>query len=204
MSFIAITYGYNQFSIFNTNTSTLSLIDNIISICLDDINTLLEYRHKTLNKEIDVYLNDEENIKKEIKRLEANKQKEEEKNAEGNKQSDIKDPKKGKIQTKQPNKNENVNPITLIENELKSYEQKLQLSYATKEKYINKKDMLKEVLLKYSKIDRISLKIDLIDINGDRVNIGSKGDQYANLFLNDKQCYELNKITTSIIKFLSN
>ena len=43
-------------------------------------------------------------------------------------------------------------------------------------------------------IDRAELKIDLVDIYGERAHALTKGDTYANLYLADKQCYELNKI----------
>jgi hypothetical protein len=38
------------------------------------------------------------------------------------------------------------------------------------------------------------MKIELIDINGDRAYAISKGDTYANTYLTDRNCYELHKI----------
>ncbi len=193
MSFIAITYGYNQFSIFNTYTSTLSLIDNIISICLDDINNSLEARLKVLLKEIDQLVNEEENTRKEIKRVEGiNKVKEEEK---------VPEVKPNETKGKQPAKGTGKQAVTntgnQYDNEIKQLELKLQGQTANTEKYKSKKDMLNEYKSKFISLDRTDLKIDLVDINGDRANIDSKGDLYANSYLQDRQCYELHKLVTS-------
>ena len=70
MSFIAVTYGYNQFSIFNIKTSTQTLIDNIKSVCLSQIVSALNGRDSSLQKEIDASQTEEENIKKLIKTTE--------------------------------------------------------------------------------------------------------------------------------------
>ena len=69
MSFIAITYGYNMFSIFNTNTTSLPLVDNIKLICFDDLITSLSKRLESLNKEITTSKNDDESLKKQLKTL---------------------------------------------------------------------------------------------------------------------------------------
>ncbi len=69
MSFIAITYGYNMFSIFNTTTTTLPLIDNIKVICFDDLISALIKKQDSLNKEINLLKNDDENYKKQLKTL---------------------------------------------------------------------------------------------------------------------------------------
>ena len=92
MSCIAITYGYNQFSIFNTNVSTLPLIDNIISTCLEETHICLDLRLKSLTKELEDYNTEEENLRKFIKKLEGDKQKEEEKiSADSQKSNEQKD-----------------------------------------------------------------------------------------------------------------
>ena len=70
MSFIAVTYGYNQFSIFNIKTSTQTLIDNIKSVCLSQIVSALNGRDSSLQKEIDASQTEEKNIKKLIKTTE--------------------------------------------------------------------------------------------------------------------------------------
>ena len=79
MSFIAVTYGYNQFSIFNTNTSTQTLIDNIKNVCLSQIVSTLAVRDTNLQKEIDSSTTEEENIKKLIKSTEQELKVEEDK-----------------------------------------------------------------------------------------------------------------------------
>jgi len=85
MSFIAITYGYNQYSIFNTNVSTYPLLDNIVSTCLDDITNLLNSKLPTWEEQILNYNNEEEQIKKSIKRLETDKISSDEKASENSK-----------------------------------------------------------------------------------------------------------------------
>ena len=209
MSFIAITYGYNQFQIFNTNTSTLSLIDNILTICLDDIIVLLELRQKNLTKEIEQFSIDEELYRKEMKRLEVNKQKEEEKLADSQKAADLaakNNNNKSASGTKPPTKpmiknpiETNNSPINSIIEDLKNFDQKLQNLSVNKEKYKNKKENLLEILTKFNSIDRHLLKIDLVDVNGDRVFFNMKGDLYANQYLQDRQCYELHKVFNSMI-----
>ena len=74
MSFIAVTYGYNQYSIFNTNTPTQPLIDIIVSTCLSSINASIEDKIHTFTNDIKQLLVDIETLKKNI----TDKQKEEE------------------------------------------------------------------------------------------------------------------------------
>ncbi len=88
MSFIAITYGYNQYSIFNTNVSTYPLLDNIVSTCLDDILNLLNSKLPVWEEQIHNYNNEEELIKKNIKKLETDKISNDDKGSESNKQKD--------------------------------------------------------------------------------------------------------------------
>lgn len=88
MSFIAVTYGYNQYSIFNTNVSTYPLLDTIVTTCLDEIINLLNLKLPLWEEQINNYNNEEELIKKNIKKLETDKQKEEEKAAELSKLKD--------------------------------------------------------------------------------------------------------------------
>jgi hypothetical protein len=86
MSFIAITYGYNQYSIFNTNTTTLPLIDTIRSTCLSEINNFIEYRKSYLTKELSKLESEITSIKKDLNNLEKDKQREEERIMEMSKQ----------------------------------------------------------------------------------------------------------------------
>ena len=88
MSFIAITYGYNQYAILNTNVSTYPLLDNIVSTCLDDILNLLNSKLPIWEEQINNYNNEEEHIKKNIKKLETDKISNDEKANESNKPKD--------------------------------------------------------------------------------------------------------------------
>jgi hypothetical protein len=93
MSFIAITYGYNQYSIFNTNTTTQPLIDTITSTCLNEINNSIEIKKAALGKEVIKLESEATSMKKELTNLEKEKQKEEERIMEMSKQ--MESPKKG-------------------------------------------------------------------------------------------------------------
>jgi hypothetical protein len=205
MSFIAITYGYNQFSIFNTNVSTLPLIDNIISTCLEETNLCLDTRLKSLTKELEDFNTEEENLKKLIKKLEGDKQKEEDKiSTEAQKSNEQKDTGKKQGSKNTPKVNNakaiiqpdlNSSSIHAILDEIKSNDNKLQQITANKEKMVMKKKMLVEYKEKYDGYlhKKKEIKIDLVDQNGDRVNIYTRGDAYANSYLVDRQCYELYK-----------
>ena len=205
MSCIAITYGYNQFSIFNTNVSTLPLIDNIISTCLEETHICLDLRLKSLTKELEDYNTEEENLRKLIKKLEGDKQKEEEKiSADSQKSNEQKDTgkKQGNKSTPKVNNTKaiiqndsNSSSIHVIVEEIKSNDNKLQQITANKEKMVMKKKMLVEYKEKYDGYihKKKEIKIDLVDQNGDRVNIYTRGDAYANCYLVDRQCYELYK-----------
>ena len=64
MSFILVTYGYNQFSLFNIKTSTPTLIDKIKEISFQSIIQKLQSRDKSLQKELDQSVIDEEKLLK--------------------------------------------------------------------------------------------------------------------------------------------
>jgi len=184
---------------------------------LDDIIALLDIKLKTMVKELDQFTIEEELTIKEVKRLTTNKLKEEEKIFEINKlaESSNNNPKKGTIKDNNPgmtntkanikstgSKNPDINinnPLIMIENEIKSAEQKLILITANIDKYKIKRDLLKENLAKFCSIDRNELKIDLVDVNGDRVNVYTKGNEYASHYLLDRQFYELHKVFYSKI-----
>ena len=51
MSYILVTYGYNQFSLFNIKTSTPTLIDKIKEVSYQSIVQKLQARDKSLQKE---------------------------------------------------------------------------------------------------------------------------------------------------------
>ena len=95
MSFILVTFGYNQYNLFNIKSSTPTLIDKIKEVSFQNINQKLFERDKQLQKEIDNLNNEEEKIHKliaateqdlqiekdkydlAVKQLEARKKKEE-------------------------------------------------------------------------------------------------------------------------------
>ena len=77
MSFIAVTYGYNMFSIFNLNSSSQPLIDNIIVNCFDDLLGNLKARIEQHTKEIENLVLEDINLKKNLVKLEEDKVKEE-------------------------------------------------------------------------------------------------------------------------------
>lgn len=210
MSFIAITYGYNQYSIFNTNTSTQPLIDNIITICMDEILSLLQLRLNSLNKEIEIFNQDEDQLKSSIRKLESDKKNLEDRLAEAIKAAEA----ALKETTTKTGKNTKINskskintqthtdlqvPLNTTIEEIKQTDIKLQTTQENKDKTLMKRKLLIENLERYKNFDRVALLIDLVDGNGEKININSKGDLYANQYLNDRQCYEIHRLITSKI-----
>ena len=80
MSFIVITYGYNLYSIFNIESTTLPLIDNIIKSVFSNIRSTLSQKKEVFQGELQVLTNEEESLKKQITKLEQDKVKEEKNN----------------------------------------------------------------------------------------------------------------------------
>ena len=64
MSYILVTYGYNQFSLFNIKTSTPTLIDKIKEVSFQNIIQKLQARDKSLQKELDQGVIEEEKLSK--------------------------------------------------------------------------------------------------------------------------------------------
>ena len=64
MSYILVTYGYNQFSLFNIKTSTPTLIDKIKEVSFQSIVQKLQARDKSLQKELDASVIEEEKLNK--------------------------------------------------------------------------------------------------------------------------------------------
>jgi septal ring factor EnvC (AmiA/AmiB activator) len=162
MSFIAITYGYNQYSIFNTNVSTQALIDCVTSICIADISSHLNQRLTSLSKEIEVYGNEEETIKKNLKRLENEISKEEEKQLEIQKALELANKEASKnrgkgANIKKPNANlkqptDLNNPLHILNDEKKQNELKLCSIVTNKDIMIKKRKLLIETLEKNNSI----------------------------------------------------
>lgn len=201
MNFIAITYGYNQFSIFNTNVSTQPLIDCIINTCFEDLVAGMKKRMIFLEKEIDGYKIEEDQIKASLKVLETSIKTEEAAIVEKLKDIPVqKDPKKGPQAKKTTAISSDINKVLYaLKDEFHTNEQKLQSAISNREKMKEKKKILIEFQEKYRVLDKTNLKIEVSDMNGERININSKNDIYANQYLIDRQCYELFMITTSNI-----
>jgi hypothetical protein len=96
MSFIAITYGYNQYSIFNTNVSTFPLLDNIVTTCVDDMLQLLNSKLPIWEEQINNYNQEEDQLKKSIKKLETDKLKDDDKTTENTRPKETSSPKNTK------------------------------------------------------------------------------------------------------------
>ena len=64
MSYILVTYGYNQFSLFNIKTSTPTLIDKIKEVAFQSIVQKLQARDKSIQKELEASVVDEEKLNK--------------------------------------------------------------------------------------------------------------------------------------------
>ena len=90
MSYILITYGYNQFSLFNIKTSTPTLIDKIKEASFQSIVQKLQSREKSLQKDIDSSIIEEEKLNKIKLSTEQELQIEEEKYQETVKQFEAK------------------------------------------------------------------------------------------------------------------
>ena len=222
MSYILVTYGYNQYSLFNIKTSTPTLIDKIKQDCYYNIIQQLQSREKSLQKEIDQSIIDEEKqnklkqtteqefqIEKEkydeaVRQLELKRKKEEmelkkkeleAKNSKGKKKEEKKVNEKRKTKVELKNE-EKVDDKPLIETKEKLDKINENINVLNNNKNINldKKNKLQEFLVTYKqKYKEITdIKIDLVDSKGEKVNINSKGDIYANEYLIEKTVYELN------------
>ena len=66
MSYILVTFGYNQFNLFNIKSSTPTLIDKIKEIAFQNIVQKLVDRDRQLAKEIDASNLEEDKIRKQI------------------------------------------------------------------------------------------------------------------------------------------
>ena len=210
MSFIAVTYGYNMFSIFNLNSSTQPLIDNIIINCLDDVLSSIQKKIELQTKELDNLNLEETNLRKQVTKLEEDrvkeeaKQEEQRRNEEELKKKEDKDKKKANpppakssylLNLEDDKKKENT-PLGLILDEIKVLEGKILNIKKNQEIYTNKKKGLSEIYDKFKLIDKSNIKIDLVDSNtNDKVSISSKGDLYASQYLTEKIAYELNIVS---------
>ena len=222
MSYILVTYGYNQFSLFNIKTSTPTLIDKIKEVSFQSIIQKLQARDKSLQKELDQGVIDEEKLNKlkssteqdlqiekdkydeAVKQLEAKRKKEEmeqkkkeaeAKNAKGKKKEEkkVQEKKKAKAE-KKVEETVDDKPIVELKEKLDKINEDINTLNNNKNINLDKKNKVQQFLAVFTKKfkERMNIKIDLIDAKGEKVNINSKGDVYSNEYLIEKTVYELN------------
>ena len=225
MSYILVTYGYNQFSLFNIKTSTPTLIDKIKEISFQSIVQKLQARDKSLQKELDLSVVEEEKLNKlkvsteqdlqleedkyqeALKQLEAKRKKEEleqkkkeaeAKEAKGKGKKEEKktqDKKKGgkKDDKKPDDPGVDDKPIVELKEKLNKINEDINTLNNNKNINNDKKSKVQQFLSIFSKKykERMNIKIDLVDSKGEKVNINSRGDAYANEYLVEKTVYEL-------------
>ena len=223
MSFILVTYGYNQYSIFNTNTSTPTLIDNMKTVALNNIIKLLNSKDSSLQKEIESSLKEEENLNKMLKAHEQDLKIEEDKYNEAKKaleekirkeekkkekeeaeKKNAKDKGKEKKETATKKKEDTKNiedqldnkAILALQEKIQDVQNQLSTLNNNKEIKMDKKKKLGEILIHFKKQNKskMNLTIDLIDSNGEVMNINDNLESLANEFLENKTAYELNYI----------
>ena len=223
MSYILVTYGYNQFSLFNIKTSTPTLIDKIKEVSFQTIIQKLQARDKSLQKELDQGVIEEEKLNKlksateqdlqiekdkydeAVKQLEAKRKKEEmeqkkkeaeAKEAKGKKKEEKKtqEKKKGKAEKKVVEETVDDKPIVELKEKLDKINEDINVLNNNKNINNDKKNKVQQFLGIFTKKfkERMTIKIDLIDSKGEKVNINSRGDVYANEYLIEKTVYELN------------
>ena len=225
MSYILVTYGYNQFSLFNIKTSTPTLIDKIKEVSFQSIVQKLQARDKSLQKELDASVIEEEKLNKlkssteqdlqleedkyqeALKQLEAKRKKEEleqkKKEAEAKetkgkgKKEEKKTQDKKKAAKKEANKIEDPGvddkPIVELKEKINKINEDLNTLNNNKNINNDKKSKVQQFLSIFTKKykERMNIKIDLADAKGEKININTKGDAYANEYLIEKTVYEL-------------
>ena len=222
MSYILVTYGYNQFSLFNIKTSTPTLIDKIKEVSFQNIIQKLQARDKSLQKELDQGVIEEEKLNKlkssteqdlqiekdkydeAVKQLEAKRKKEEmeqkkkeaeAKNAKGKKKEEkkVQEKKKGKGE-KKIEETVDDKPIVELKEKLDKINEDLNTLNNNKNINLDKKNKVQQFMAVFTKKfkERMNIKIDLVDSKGEKVNINTKGDVYSNEYLIEKTVYELN------------
>lgn len=195
MSFIVITYGYNLYSIFNIESTTLPLIDNIIKSVFSNIRSTLSQKKEVFQVELQVLTNEEESLKKQITKLEQDKVKEEEKQEEIRRQKEIEAKKDLKGKSKPVAKQGNTtkgNTVQLLIDEIQKLIKSSQMVSENKEKYNKKLKQVNSTISSYESIDESKIKFDLVDLaKGVKVEIDKKDNIEAKEYLEDKECYEM-------------
>lgn len=209
MSFIAVTYGYNQYSIFNINCTTLPLIDNIIKACLASIRAFFPQRKDVLANEISVLNTEEDSLNKLIAKLEFDRQKEEDRQEEARKlaEAELKKSQDPKAKKKEPAKPQpkgknDTNAIQYFNDEITKHKASISTISQNRSKYEKKIVLLKDLLTQFNEMNETKMQIDLLDSTGQRVELETKDNSYANTYLIEKQCYEL--VVSKISKLPNN
>ena len=85
-------------------------------------------------------------------------------------------------------------PIVELKEKLEKINEDINVLNNNKNINNDKKSKVQQFLAIFTKKfkERMNIKIDLIDAKGEKVNINSKGDTYANEYLVEKTVYELN------------
>ena len=212
MSYILVTYGYNQFSLFNIKTSTPTLIDKIKEISFQGIIQKLQARDKSLQKELEQGVIEEEKLNKlktsteqdlqiekdkydeAVKQLEAKRKREELEQKKKEEEKKTQDKKKGKGDKKVAEETVDDKPIVELKEKLDKITEDINVLNNNKNINNDKKNKVQQFLGIYTKKfkERMNIKIDLVDSKGEKVNINTKGDVYANEYLIEKTVYELN------------
>jgi hypothetical protein len=198
------------------------LIDKIKEVSFQNIIQKLQARDKSLQKELDQGVIDEEKLNKlkssteqdlqiekdkydeAVKQLEAKRKKEEmeqkkkeaeAKNAKGKKKEEkkVQEKKKAKAE-KKVEETVDDKPIVELKEKLDKINEDINTLNNNKNINLDKKNKVQQFLAVFTKKfkERMNIKIDLIDAKGEKVNINSKGDVYSNEYLIEKTVYELN------------
>ena len=194
MTFIAVTYGYNMFSIFNTNCNTQTLSDIIAKTCIDTLKIkILDRISYFKEKEIEMIKSDEDSLNKKLSKLNNDKIIEEQKleqerllhEQELAKEKETKDNKKknasSNINTStKKNKNEptEISQLDQLIKEIEKTKLTLNQHAINKEKYLTKIKSLEKLHSFYINLDESKIKIDLLDHSN-------------NTYLQNKDCFEL-------------
>ena len=84
-------------------------------------------------------------------------------------------------------------PITDLKEKINKINEDINTLNNNKNINNDKKSKVQQFLTVFTKKykERMNIKIDLVDAKGEKVNINSRGDAYANEYLIEKTCYEL-------------
>lgn len=209
MSFIAVTYGYQMYSVFNINCTTYPLIDEIKETIFKNIKEVLSIKLLKLENEIKKLKADEENTLKQLEKLKIDKDNEESKI----KINLIENTKKSSDILKKDNKNKNTNKakeassiqndedlvLNKIIEDINKNKNTISYIESCKAKYLNKVKQLEDKIHYFKNLDYLKLSIDLCDGYNNKVDINNKENSEASKYLTDKQCYELLIKNTGII-----